>query len=78
MCGPVLAWDWFVLDVAYGLLLLGGSLILRTRNAMPVTWVLFGLVASVVGAFLLLETYSVQMAAASAPASAMSALTRAC
>ena len=76
MCGPVLAWDWYVLDFAYVLALAGGTLVLRAKIAMPVTWLAFGLLSAAVGAFLFSETYTVQaIAAAPMSGDAMNVIT---
>lgn len=77
MCGPVLAWDWFTLDLAYGMALLGGTIVLRARKATPATWVAFGILASCAGAILSFGTYTVQ-AAASAPQTAAAILQSGC
>lgn len=63
MCGPTVPWDLFVLDMAYVLVLVGGSMVLRARQAMPITWILFGLLSVAVGGPLLYATYAVQVAA---------------
>lgn len=79
MCGPILAWDWFVLDVAYVLVLVVGSMVLRAKLAMPVTWLAFGLLSVCVGAFLFYSTYHVQaLAAGPETGGAMAALTSTC
>lgn len=63
MCGPALAWDWLVLDVAYVLVLVGGAMTLRLKLAGLGTWLLFGLLSIVVGGFLFGWTYVTQAAA---------------
>ena len=76
MCGPVVLWDWFVLDFAYLLVLVGGSMVLRARTAMPLTWVAFGTLSIAVGAFLFAATYAAQVAvAAASTADPMTAIT---
>lgn len=76
MCGPVVLWDWFVLDFAYLLVLIGGSMVLRARMAMPLTWVAFGALSIAVGGFLFTATYASQVAvAAASTADPMSAIT---
>lgn len=75
MCGPVVLWDWFVLDVAYMLVLVGGSLVLRAKVVGPVTWMTFGTLSICVGAFLFAATYGAQTAAA-ATVTPMVALTQ--
>ncbi len=62
MCGPVVPWDWLVLDLAYVLVLLGGSLMLRARCASPPVWLAFGVLSACVGAFLLHETTTANQA----------------
>ncbi|HVL47070.1 MAG TPA: hypothetical protein VM889_00765 [Candidatus Thermoplasmatota archaeon] len=62
MCGAGFPWDWFILDFAYVLVLLGGAMTLRAKGAMPVTWVLFGVLAISVGAGLVTGTYITQRA----------------
>jgi hypothetical protein len=56
MCGPVVPWDWLMLDMAYVLVLLGGSLVLRARFAGIATWLSFGVLSAAVGAFLMHAT----------------------
>lgn len=60
MCGPSVAWDWMVLDVAYVLVLVGGGIVLRARLARPLTWLIFGCLSVTVGGFLLAATYGTQ------------------
>lgn len=77
-CGPVVLWDWFVLDISYLLVLVGGSLVLRAKTAGVGTWVAFGSLSIAVGAFLFAATYGAQIAtaeAATTPMMAMSAAT---
>lgn len=54
-CGSAF-WDWMVLDFAYGLVLMGGSMVLRARAASPMTWILFGLLSVAVGGFMFAAT----------------------
>lgn len=75
LCGPILLWDWFVLDVSYLLVLVGGSLVLRARMAGAPTWVAFGSLGVLVGAFLFAATYGAQVAVAQAAPSAMDVVT---
>lgn len=67
-CGPVVLWDWFVLDVSFLLVLVGGSLVLRAKTAGVGTWVAFGTLSIAVGSFLFAATYGAQVAAAEATA----------
>lgn len=75
-CGPVVLWDWFVLDISYLLVLVGGSLILRAKTAGVGTWVAFGTLSIAVGAFLFAATYGAQVAVAQS-ATPMAAMTNA-
>lgn len=74
-CAPVVLWDWFVLDVSYLLVLVGGSLVLRAKTAGAGTWVAFGTLSVAVGAFLFAATYGAQVAVAeaSSPLTALNA-----
>lgn len=79
MCGPIVLWDWFVLDVSYLLVLVGGTLVLRARTAGVGTWVGFGTLSILVGAFLFAATYGAQVALAQdATMTPMAALTSSC
>lgn len=60
VCGPVVQWDWFVLDLSYVLLLFGGSFVLRARAVPLMTWVGFGAVSAIVGGILFAGTYHAQ------------------
>ena len=73
-CGPIVLWDWFVLDVSYLLVLVGGSLVLRAKTAGVGTWVAFGTLSIAVGAFLFAATYGAQVATAAEAATPMMAL----
>lgn len=64
MCGPVLMWNLFTLDVSYVLLVVGAGAIFRARSSPPAVWVSFGMLAATVGAFLFYMTYAVQNVAA--------------
>ena len=77
MCGPEVAWDWLILDIAYVLVLVGGGSVLRARGAILVTWVWFGLLAAAVGGFLFAATWAFQVQAphVSATAATLAALT---
>lgn len=55
--------DWIVLDVAYVLCLVGGTIVLRAKIAGPLTWIMFGLLSVGVGGFLFGATYFTQAAA---------------
>lgn len=63
-CGPALAWDWFILDLSYILLLIGGAVVLRARGSSLTIWIFFGLLSVAVGGFLFSGTFFVQTAAA--------------
>ena len=52
-----MAWDWFVMDIAYVMVLVGGGMVLRAKLAMPITWLLFGMLSVAVGGFLGAGTY---------------------
>lgn len=56
MCGPIVPWDWLVLDVSYVMILVGGGMTLRVRGAMPHTWLFFALLSIAVGGFLFAGT----------------------
>lgn len=62
MCGPTVPWDWFILDFAFVLVLLGGALIFRAKGSEIATWVSFGLLSTCVGAFLFYFTWEAQTA----------------
>ena len=57
MCGPTLAWDWLVLDISYVLVLVGGGIVLRSRNSSLAAWLFFGMLSVAVGGFLFSVTY---------------------
>ena len=61
VCGPAVAWDWFILDISYVLLLVGGGGILRARSASFLTWIWFGMLAASVGGFLFAATWVYQV-----------------
>ena len=63
MCGPAVAWDWFILDISFVLLLVGGGGMMRARGATLLTWFWFGLLAAAVGGFLFAATYAFQVTA---------------
>lgn len=62
MCGPVVPWDWFVMDLSYVLVLIGGSMVFRARNAGVGTWMAFGMLSTFVGVILFTFTYQAQAA----------------
>lgn len=64
MCGPAVAWDWIVLDIAFVMLLIGSAVILRTRNSAPSTWITYGVTSALVGSFLMRATFETQRAMA--------------
>lgn len=80
MCGPAVAWDWFVLDFAYILIVVAAGAIFRARSSSLFTWVLFGVLAVAVGSFLFSGTYVFQIATAQsgAPTGATIAAATAC
>ena len=69
-----MAWDWFVLDIAYVLVLVGGAVVLRSRNSTLLTWVFFGLLSVSVGGFLFASTYVFQTAQAASTQDAVAML----
>lgn len=78
LCGGPFPWEWFILDVAFALALLGGSLVLRAKRSLPAAWVTFGVLSVAVGGFLLAATYQAQAdygAAVAAAGSSVQALT---
>lgn len=77
VCGPAVAWDWFVLDISYVLILVGGGGVLRARSASLLTWIWFGMLAASVGGFLFAATWTFQVSAPGATpgASTVAALT---
>lgn len=74
MCGPAFPWEWFILDVAYVLALLGGAMILRAKGSLPITWVAFGILSFSTGTFLFAATLGAQAAYGEAVATASVAL----
>lgn len=66
MCGPVVPWDWFIVDTSYVLVLIGGAMIFRAKQVALVTWMSFGALSVVVGALLFFFTYDAQAAFAEA------------
>lgn len=66
MCGPVVAWDWFVVDFAFVLVLVSGALVFRARGSPLATWAAFGVLSALVGGFLFYFTWDAQTASASA------------
>lgn len=73
VCGPIVPWDWFIMDLSYVLLLLGGAMVFRARNATVGTWMAYGGLATFVGVILFTFTFQAQTAfAAAAPQDAVS------
>jgi hypothetical protein len=69
LCGPVVPWDWFIIDLSYVLVLIGGSMVFRAKNSGVGTWMAFGALSTFVGVILFTFTYQAQTAfAASAQA----------
>lgn len=62
MCGAPFPWEWFILDVAFVMALLGGSLVLQAKRSLPATWVAYGLLSAIVGGLLMAATYQAQAA----------------
>lgn len=62
MCGPVVPWDWFIIDISYVLVLVGGGMIFRVRSVSVGTWMLFGFISTVIGGLLFYFTWDAQMA----------------
>lgn len=61
------------MDLSYVLILIGGGMVLRARNAGPGTWIAFGGLATFVGVILFTFTFQAQTAfAASTPQDAIS------
>lgn len=72
MCGPTVPWDWFIMDLSYVLLLIGGAMVFRARNVGVGTWMAYGALATFVGVILFTFTFHAQAAfAAAAPQDAM-------
>ena len=73
-------WDWFIIDLSYVLVLIGGAMIFRTRRTSIGSWVAFGMLATFIGTILLWETWNAQMlfATASASSDAITQLKSAC
>lgn len=79
MCGPEVLWNFLTLDVAFAMVLLGGSTILRSKHASPFVWLAFGVLSIGVGAVLFAATYNAQTAMAAANSGdAISALSSSC
>lgn len=55
-------WDWFIIDMSYVLVLVGGGMIFRVKNASVGTWMLFGMIATFVGTFLFYFTWDANQA----------------
>lgn len=77
LCGGPFPWEWFILDVAFVMALLGGSLVLRAKRSLPAAWVTFGVLSVSVGGLLMAATYQAQAdygAAMAAAGSSVAAL----
>jgi hypothetical protein len=72
LCGPTVPWDWFVIDVSYVLVLVGGGMIFRARQPGVFTWIGFAFLSTLIGAFLLFLTYDAQAAFAAGASDANS------
>lgn len=62
MCGPVVPWDWFIVDLSYVLVLLGGAMTFRAMRVSMATWMTFGALSALVGGFLMYFTWDAQLA----------------
>lgn len=62
MCGPVMPWDWFIMDLSYVLVLIGGGMVFRARNASVPTWMLFAAISTFVGVILFTFTFQANAA----------------
>lgn len=73
-------WDWFIVDLSYVLVLVGGGMVFRAKNVGVGTWMAFGALSTFVGVILFTFTYQAQVAfAATAQASdAVGMLTSRC
>jgi hypothetical protein len=77
----VVPWDWFVLDVSYVMILVGGGMTLRARTVSPLTWLAFFTLSVCVGGFLFAATWQANAgfaADSAATTAAMLAATSAC
>lgn len=61
-------WDWFIIDMSYIMVLLGGSLVFRAKDVSLTTWMLFGMLSTFVGTILMVYTWQAQVAFAAASA----------
>lgn len=59
-------WDWFIVDLSYVLVLIGGAMVFRAKNAGVGTWMAFGALSTFVGVILFTFTYQAQVAFAAA------------
>lgn len=59
-------WDWFIIDLSYVLVLVGGAMVFRARNVGVGTWMAFGALSTFVGVILFTFTYQAQVAFAAA------------
>lgn len=71
-------WDWFVIDLSYVLVLVGGSLVFRARGAGVMTWMCFGSLSVFVGTVLFFYTWDAQQALAAATGTDAVGLLEAC
>ena len=78
MCGPEVVWQWATLDIAYVLVLMGGSLVLRARCASAFAWAGFGSLSVGVGGFLFWATLRAETAVAAAAPTAEALLVAGC
>lgn len=61
-------WDWFIVDLSYVLVLIGGAMVFRARNVGVGTWMAFGMLSTFIGVVLFTYTYQAQVAFAEASA----------
>lgn len=59
-------WDWFIIDLSYVLVLIGGAMIFRARGTTVGGWMAFGALATFIGVFLFTFTWQAQVAFAQA------------
>jgi hypothetical protein len=50
------------MDISFVMVLIGGSMTLRVKGVTPITWMAFGLLSTLVGGFLMAETWQANLA----------------
>ena len=55
-------WDWFIIDLSYVLVLVGGGMVFRAKGVGVGTWMAFGMLSTFVGVILFTFTYQAQVA----------------